>query len=96
MNSRPAQDFGYAFWCFLYVLWEKPDFLSRQQPAPEVLDWGKLHFLFVFTVNIQEDAKEHQKATPDVPKEGETERLDIFEGTAGMKSKHGQMLNNAP
>lgn len=60
----------------LYVLWVKSNFLPSQQPAPEVLHWGKLHFLSVFTVNIQEDAKDHQKAAPNVPEEGETQLID--------------------
>lgn len=80
VQSASARLTLYACGCLLYVLWEKSSFLSCQQPAPEVLDRGKLHFLSVFTVNIQEDAKEHQKAAPDVPAEGETERLGIFKG----------------
>ncbi|TNN84705.1 hypothetical protein EYF80_005120 [Liparis tanakae] len=63
----PAQDLRYARGCLLYVLREKSHFLCCQQPAPEVVEGGKLHFLFVFTVNIQEDAEEHQEAAPDVP-----------------------------
>lgn len=68
----------------LYVLGEKSDLLSCQQPAPDVADGGELHFLSVFTVNIQEDAKEHQQAAPDVPEEGEAGRLELFQKeTAG-------------
>lgn len=63
----PAQDLRSARGCLLYVLREKSDFLSHQQPAPEVVEGGELHFLFVFTVNVQQDAEEHQEAAPDVP-----------------------------
>lgn len=76
-NSAPAQGVIYACGCLLYVLRGKSDFLPGQQPAREVLHRGKLHLLSIFTVNIQEDAKKHQKAAPDVPEEGETQRLDI-------------------
>lgn len=63
----------YALGCLLYVLCEESDFLSCHEPALEILDRGKLHLISVFTVNIQEDAKQHQKAAPDVPEEGETD-----------------------
>lgn len=56
----------------LDILWQKSDFLFRQQPAPDVLKCREIHFVFVFTVNIQEDAKDHQKAAPDVPVKGKT------------------------
>lgn len=62
----------------LYVLWEESNFLSCQQQAPEILKRGKLHFLSVFTVNIQEDAEEHQKATPDVPEKEETQKILLY------------------
>lgn len=56
----------------LHVLCEEPDLLARHEPVPQVLDGGKLHLVPVFTVNVQEDAEEHQEAAPDVP---ETRRL---------------------
>lgn len=55
---------SYSWRHLLYILWEKLDFLSCQQPAPKVLHRGKLHVFSVFTVNIQEDAEKHQKASP--------------------------------
>lgn len=76
--SLPVQDFHYARGRPLYILGEKADFLSSEQPGLDVLDGGKLHFISVFTVHIQEDPEEHQKTAPDVPEEGTMGRLDYL------------------
>lgn len=51
----------------LHVLRQESDLLPSLEPVPQVLDGGELHPLSVFTVNVQEDAEEHQEAAPDVP-----------------------------
>lgn len=51
----------------LHVLRKESDLLPLHEPIPQFLDGWKLHLLPVFTVNVQEDAEEHQEAAPDVP-----------------------------
>lgn len=51
----------------LHSLRERSAFLGAENSFPELCERGKLHFVLVFAVDIEEDSEDNQQASPYIP-----------------------------